>query len=143
MTDKHRPRPFYQCVNRYFNAQIRRRITPYYFIILLILMWAPLNGLGVPLNNYLFGIRFDHVLHATVYIPCSWFIVSRRHRCNAENWLLSVLVGLTTESVQFLLPYRSGDINDMIANFFGATLGFLIVLGYRCYVRRGPAATAE
>lgn len=104
-----------------------------YFPLLLILMWAPVGGLGVPLDNFVLGIRLDHLLHASVYVPCPLFLMdfaflSRRStRLGFAVWLASALVAVTTESVQYLLPYRGFDINDLVANIFGITLGWLIV----------------
>ncbi len=105
-------------------------LRPYYFIALIILMWAPLNGFGVPLNDFVFGIRLDHLIHASVYLPCAFYIYGfTRYRCRSAffaSLLLSVLVGFTTETVQYLLLYRGFDINDMAANCLGVTLGWLV-----------------
>lgn len=106
---------------------VRKKATPVYFLLLAILMWAPLNGLGVPLNNFIFGLRVDHFLHASVYLPCSFFLIDVMHRKKWRIWVGAILVGIITESVQYLLPFRGFDINDLLANFVGATLGFLIV----------------
>lgn len=123
------------------SASGRSRLRPYYFAALLILMWAPLNGLGVPLDNFVFGIRLDHLLHASVFIPCAFFLYALRRRPSGRPipsllaaWPLAALVGLVTEWVQYLLPYRGFDINDMVSNFFGVTVGWLLCwFGYRKY----------
>lgn len=117
------------------GRQGRRQLRPWYFLFLIILMWAPLNGLGVPLDNYVLGIRMDHLLHASVYVPCILFLVDLvgRHRdrpttgSHLSAWLLAVLIGWTTEAVQYLLPYRGFDINDMVANTLGVTLGWSLL----------------
>ena len=57
-------------VLRWFGHRGRTQLRPWYFGLLAILMWAPLNGLGVPLDNYIFGLRADHLLHASVYLLC-------------------------------------------------------------------------
>lgn len=88
-------------------------------------MWAPLGG--VPLDNFVLGLRMDHLLHASVFIPCSLFIYSPYWKKWAV-WLTAVAVGVLTESVQALLPYRGFDINDMIANFLGVSLGWILIL---------------
>ena len=107
----------------------RRRLRPWYFGLLAVLMWAPLNGLGVPLDNYILGLRLDHLLHASVYLVCPLFLMDLfdRHKPPA-TWLAAVGVGLLTEGVQYLLPYRGFDINDLIANSLGVTLGWVAVL---------------
>lgn len=112
---------------RWLGHKGRRQLRPWYFVALAILMWAPINGLGVPLNNYIFGLRADHLLHASVFIPCAlflWDIIGPKWLV----WLAAVAVGLVTESVQWLLPYRGFDVNDLVANTFGVTLGLLAIL---------------
>lgn len=110
----------------------RVRIAPFYFLALAVLMWAPLNGVGLQLNNYMFGIRLDHLLHASVYIPCSWFLYDVLKQSRWKSWLCATAVGLLTESVQYLLPYRGFDVNDLVANAVGVVLGlglFVAVVG--------------
>lgn len=118
----------HQWGHRYFSQQQRRRLAPYYFLLLAILMWSPLGALGKPLDNFVFGIRLDHLVHASIYIFCTWFLMDIRRLRGWQIWLLGCLVGVITESVQYLLPYRGFDINDMAANFLGVSLGWCVVL---------------
>ena len=102
-----------------------------YFAVLLTLMWAPVGLLGVPLDNFIFGLRADHLLHASVYIPCAIFVMDffRMSRYKMfYTWLASLSIGLFTELVQYLLPYRGFDVNDLVANSFGVTLGVVVIL---------------
>lgn len=103
----------------------RAKLRPWYFLLLAILMWAPLNGFGVPLDNYVLGLRLDHLLHASVYLLCPFFLTGIKGVRPWLVWLLALCVGLLTESVQYLLPYRGYDVNDLIANAMGVTLGWL------------------
>ena len=118
---------------RWLGWMGRRQLRPWYFAGLAFLMWAPLNGVGIPLNNYILGLRMDHLLHASVYIPCALFLwdlfkVSRR---KWYSWACAVMIGLITEGVQYLLPFRGFDINDLIANVLGVTLGWGVILMVR------------
>lgn len=122
-------------VVRWLGHKGRRQLRPWYFATLAILMWAPLNGLGIPLDNYIFGLRADHLLHASVFIPCAlflWDIIGPKWLV----WLASVAVGLVTEGGQCLLPYRGYDVNDLVANAIGVTLGFVAIILFRRAVRR-------
>lgn len=110
-----------------FNTKARRWESPLYFILLAILMWAPLNGLGIPMDNFIFGIRIDHLYHASIYLFCAFFWQDWLHRNMKPVLLLAILTGIVTEFVQYLLPYRGFDINDLIANILGAILGWSIV----------------
>lgn len=119
---------FHRCAHNLFNQRIRRRLSPCYFILLAVLMWAPLGALGVPLNNFVLGIRMDHVVHASIYLFCTWFLMDIRGIKGWQVWLLGCAVGIVTESVQYLIPYRGFDINDLIANFFGVSVGWCLML---------------
>ena len=99
-----------------------------YFVLLAILMWAPLNGLAPVLNNYIFGLRADHFLHATVFLFCPLFWADWLNKRWGYVLLVAVLTGLFTELVQALLPYRGYDVNDLIANCVGIFLGWLAIL---------------
>ena len=110
---------------RWLGHTGRKQLRPWYFVCLAILMWAPMGG--VPLDNYMLGLRLDHLLHASVFIPCTLFIYSPSWKKWAV-WLTAVGIGVLTESVQALLPYRGFDINDMIANFLGVSLGWIVIL---------------
>jgi len=118
-----------------FGRKGRKQLRPWYFIALAILMWAPLNGLGVPLNNYILGLRADHLLHASVYVPCTLFLMDLIRR-RGLVWLAAVGIGLLTEGVQYLLPFRGYDVNDLIANAIGVTLGWLVILAVKRRNRR-------
>lgn len=120
---------------RWLGRKGRRQLRPWYFVALAVLMWAPLNGLGIPLDNYILGLRADHLLHASVFIPSAlflWDVVGPKWLV----WLCSVAIGLLSEGVQWLLPYRGYDINDLVANTIGVTLGFVAVILYRQVTRR-------
>ncbi|MBQ2488712.1 MAG: VanZ family protein [Bacteroidales bacterium] len=104
-----------------------RKVAVLYFVALLLLMWLPLNGV-VALDNYVFGLRADHLLHASVYLPCIYFLGKLVRKPVMALWLLSVGIGLLTEGVQYLLPYRGFDVNDLLANAIGVSLGLFLFL---------------
>ncbi len=120
---------------KWFGRDGRKRLRPWYFSILAFLMWAPLNGVGIPLDNFILGLRADHLLHASVYIPCTIFVFDLFPKRRWLGWLIACCIGAFTEWVQYLLPYRSFDINDMLANVIGITLGWLLLRWF--WRRRG------
>ena len=112
---------------RWFGSQGRHQLRPWYLFALFFLMWAPLNGVGPVLNNYIMGIRGDHLMHATVFIPCALFFIDlSRHRWLV--WVMCIALALLCEGVQYLLPFRKFDVNDLVANTIGVTLGFVAIL---------------
>ena len=121
---------------RWLGRRGRRQLRPWYFALLAFLMWAPLNGIGIPLDNYIFGLRADHLLHASVFLPCALFLMDLYGKSGGRGtcgwkwavWLTAVAVGLLTEGGQWLLPYRGFDVNDLVANFLGVSLGWAVIL---------------
>jgi glycopeptide antibiotics resistance protein len=115
---------------RWLGSRGRHQLRPWYFFALAFLMWAPLNGVGIPLDNYLLGLRMDHLLHASVFVPCGifWMDFFRGRRRSWWTWLAAVGTGLLTEGGQYILPYRGFDVNDLIANFLGVSLGWAAIL---------------
>ena len=122
---------------RFLGQKGRKQLRPWYFAALAVLMWAPLNGLGVPLDNYIFGLRLDHLLHASVFLPMPLFLTDLAPRRRWWLlWLLSCLIGLVTEGGQWLLPHRGFDINDMVANLIGVSLGWLATEVFLRHIRK-------
>ena len=112
------------------NSKARRRWAVLYFVLLAVLMWAPLNGLGVVLDKFVLGLRLDHLLHGAVYLLCPFFLMDFLNYRKGQILLLSVVIGLFTEYVQYLLPYRGFDVNDLIANVIGCILGLVTILPF-------------
>lgn len=106
---------------------VYRILSIFYLVILFSLMWLPLNGLGVRMDNFVLGIRIDHLIHASVYLPCILMLMPLCRFRWRRAWMVGLAIALTTESVQWLLPYRGFDINDLIANIIGVSLGLLII----------------
>lgn len=102
-----------------------------YLVLLLVLMWAPVGGLGIKLDSLILNIRLDHLLHASVYIPFVFFIMDfgkRQSRVFVPHWLSGLLFAAVTETGQLLLFYRGFDPSDLVANFLGVTLGWILVV---------------
>jgi len=115
---------------RWLGRRMRKVYSVLYFILLAVLMWGPVGELGVHLNNFVLGIRLDHLLHASIYLLCPAMLVDALHCRRGRILLAAIAIGLLTEGVQYLLPYRGFDINDLIANAFGTLLGWLAILPY-------------
>ena len=96
-----------------------------YIILVILLVVLPLNGQEkLILNNiFIIEIRLDHLLHGVLFVP--WFFISVRIR-RLPVWV-SIIVGIGlvvgAEGVQYYLPYRAFNINDMISNVIGMMLG--------------------
>ena len=99
-----------------------------YFAAIILLITLPINASGsrLNLNNItVVRIRGDYFVHALVFIPWAFFMTSMRQ----PLWLwllLGLLFATGTELLQYLLPYRRFNINDLISNSLGILLGLLI-----------------
>lgn len=128
-TTKHRTRV--NSIKNLFDGRRGRYWGAGYFIVLLLCMWMPLGGIPLP-DNLILGLRPDHFFHASIYCFCAyflWLLCGRRREPKAWImiiWVISIVVGVITEFGQKLLPYRSFDINDLLANAIGATFGWFV-----------------
>ncbi|GAB3279125.1 hypothetical protein GCM10027347_53690 [Larkinella harenae] len=105
-------------------------------LILLVVM-LPLNGDGQHLgkinDNYVLQIRLDYLAHFLLFVP--WVVLlayGYRIPHRGSIWIgLSYVPALTfalsCELLQRFLPYRTFNVNDLVANFLGVTLGYLLV----------------
>lgn len=122
------------------KSSIRKRIPQilflFYCILLLLLAVLPLNGKSSPINHiFIVEIRLDYLLHAVVFLPwmsliCFAFIQWERKILSkkAVTWLiLGLCAAFFTEGVQYYLPYRSFNINDLLANELGILLGLPLI----------------
>jgi len=114
------------------------RIFYFYTILLVLLAVLPINGSdsGSSLNNiYIVSIRLDYLLHFAVFMPWMfllWKMVgvsfSRDPRATLLYIILGLLFATANEAIQYLLPYRAFNINDLLANGLGVMLGSVLFL---------------
>jgi glycopeptide antibiotics resistance protein len=98
-----------------------------YFIAVILLIILPINGEGFNLNDIMIiSIRGDYFIHALVFIPWAFFMPAMHQK--AGLWLLlGLLFSTGTEMLQYLLPYRRFNINDLISNSMGILIGMMVV----------------
>lgn len=99
------------------------------FIILVSIL--PINGEEGGLNNnYTFNIRWDYLLHTMAYLPLPVLMSSKLK----NKWIIlisALIIAIGLEAVQLIVPFRSFNINDLIANGIGVIMGwaFLMIVG--------------
>ncbi|MBU4502678.1 MAG: VanZ family protein [Nanoarchaeota archaeon] len=86
-------------------------------------MIMPINS-SEQLNNItVLQLRGDYFFHGALFIPWAYF--SFTNNKSIFLWLfIGLLVAGLSEGIQYLLPYRSFNINDILANSIGIFLGF-------------------
>lgn len=107
-----------------------------YFIAVILLIILPINGKRFNLNDIMIiSIRGDYFFHALVFIPWAFFMLAMRQK--AGLWLLlGLLFSTGTEMLQYLLPYRRFNINDLLSNSLGILLGMALLAIFAAKIRR-------
>ena len=96
-----------------------------YVVFIMLLAIAPLGNSGVLNKTTILSFRADHILHVLQFIPWAFFCI--RTKQNFPLWFFwGIFFAVVSEGVQYLLPYRSFNVSDMLANGIGVVSGFVI-----------------
>jgi VanZ family protein len=108
-----------------------KKITIIYTVVIFLLAVIPINGANSILNNqYLLDIRLDYIVHFAIFIP--WMMLIWLFKglsftstpLKVFGWILAgIALGVSSEFIQYFLPYRAYNINDLLANVMGVVLG--------------------
>ena len=120
------------------SKRILRILFFLYCIALILLAILPINGESSALNDtYIVNIRLDyfvHMLSFLPFLPFALYVLSETFHIKgiAQKIFVFIIIGIlfaiTTEVIQLYLPYRTFNINDLIANTLGIILGLPIIL---------------
>ncbi|MDY0104974.1 MAG: VanZ family protein [Lentimicrobium sp.] len=89
-------------------------------------MTLPLNTSDNLNNITILQLRGDYFLHILLFMPWAFF----RQACKIKTlpWLLlGLLFAAGTEGLQYFLPWRAFNVNDLLANGLGVLLSLLSV----------------
>ena len=112
-----------------------RKIITFLFVIYLLtvisLLVIPFTDLGM--DEYIFGIRKDHYVHATMFLPfMGYFWITNKAQQSKIDFLKYYAVGILfaafCESLHYFIPYREFDIHDFFANFTGISAGLIVFM---------------
>jgi len=112
-------------------------LTYIYIFILFLGSVVPIgnHASDILMDNYTLDIRWDYLLHALIYLPLPLIMFYGRRSIAGSGAIrlifLSVFIPVLFEILQMVIPYRSFNINDMMANCFGVVLGWVLVLALR------------
>ena len=107
-----------------------------WLIMMLILNVVPLeNELNQDLTTIRFIFRLDYVVHSLTFLVFAWIWVFGKIKniCWFENYEVLKFGGIVfvsaigLELLQILIPYRTFNPMDMMANLFGAILTLLFI----------------
>lgn len=101
----------------------------FYLFGIILLVTLPLTGLNHQLShNFILEIRLDYLSHIFLFLPFA-FLFSRAY---SLKLLLILLIGLLfaigSEGLQFFLPYRTFNINDLLSNALGILTGVVLFI---------------
>jgi VanZ family protein len=107
-----------------------------YSVLLFLLAILPINSKESSINNsYILQIRMDYLLHFTVFfvwMSLLWLSLIANKKTNPKLVLVYIFIGLLfavfNESIQYVLPYRAFNINDLVANGLGILLGAILFI---------------
>ena len=114
-------------------SSLARKLFWLYSLVIVLLVTLPINSAGELNNITILHFRGDYFLHALLFVP--WAIFYPAMRSGLLIWLLLGLIfAAACESVQYLLPYRAFNVNDLAANILGIASGwclFWILKGFK------------
>ena len=104
-------------------------------------------GAVVPVAEGVSVPYLDKAVHGGEYLAFAWLLVHAIRASRVESsesrqyaiwvWIYATSYGLLMEAIQLLIPWRSGDLADALANALGAAAG--VWVGRR--LPRHPDAT--
>lgn len=118
---------------------VRWKIFFIYLAVVVLLSVLPINSAGSSINHiFIVSLRLDYLLHCVVYIPLVTFLWIQKESEFFTNtgktilWVVALLVfAAATEWIQYFLPYRAFNVNDLISNCLGIILGLILTFAIK------------
>ena len=113
-----------------------RKIVTFLYVIYLLtvitLLVIPFST-DLGMDEYIFGIRKDHYVHATMFLPfMGYFWITNKAQQSKIDFLKYYAVGIFfaafCESLHYFIPYRDFDVHDFFANVTGISSGLIMFL---------------
>lgn len=107
----------------------KKTILAIYIIVIFSLVLLPINNNTSKINHtYIFKLRFDYTLHALLFLPWILFKQNKSVNYHTFTWIsIGLLFAVVAEGVQYFVPYRAFNVNDLIANCIGILLSSLFL----------------
>jgi VanZ family protein len=114
------------------NRKIITYLYVFYLLSVITLLVVPFSA-DLGMDEYIFGIRKDHYVHATMFLPfMGYFWITNKAQQTKIDFIkyygLGILFAACCESLHYFIPYRSFDIHDFFANATGISTGLLLFL---------------
>lgn len=91
-------------------------------------MLLPINNSSSAINHtYVFRLRLDYLFHALLFVPWMFLTPYEWFKKYSIIWFLTGLIFASmSESIQYFIPYRAFNINDLLANIMGVFIGVFL-----------------
>jgi len=122
---------------RFQSLVVRWKLFYLYTVFLVLLSVLPINSISGSSINHIFvvSIRLDYFLHGLIYVPLVFVTWTDRDidtftmPFKALVWIMILLLfAAVTEWIQYFLPYRAFNINDLMANITGVLIGLILIV---------------
>jgi glycopeptide antibiotics resistance protein len=98
-----------------------------YLLVILLLVTLPLNTANELNDITILQLRGDYFFHILLFLP--WFFFSGIYNIKKIYWvLIGLLFAAGSEGLQYLLPWRAYNVNDLLANMLGVCFSFPLTL---------------
>jgi len=110
---------------------IKKVVLFVYIALILLLFVLPLNEAKTVFlsDTYVVKIRLDYLSHVFLFLP---LLLLSKIAFPTTGYYCIILAGIIyaglCEGLQYLLPYRSFNINDLIANVIGVFTGIVLMV---------------
>lgn len=101
-----------------------------YTVLIILLVALPLNQTtdSILSDTYIVDIRLDYLGHILLFLPCLFLIRLAWPLTLIFVILFGTLFAAAAEGIQYLLPYRAFNSNDLLANLAGVLFGILLLV---------------
>lgn len=97
--------------------------------MLLFLVLLPINNKESSINHtYFLKLRMDYILHSILFLP--WMLLKPKNAIISKTnvWLsVGLVFAAFSEGIQYFVPYRAFNLNDLIANCIGIVIGIFLL----------------
>ncbi|MDA3904523.1 MAG: VanZ family protein [Bacteroidales bacterium] len=106
-------------------SSLKKPIFYAYLLAIIALIALPLNTSSELNDITILQLRGDYFFHILMFLP--WAFFSGVYNMKKLYWvLIGLLFATLAECVQYLIPYRAFNINDLMANLLGVGIAWLL-----------------
>jgi len=111
-------------------SSLKKTLFYSYLFAITALVALPLNNANELNDITILRLRGDYFLHILLFMPWSFF--RQASKIKTLPWLLlGLFFAAGSEGLQYFLPWRAFNVNDLLANALGVVLGWGLFILYK------------